>query len=82
MLNRNNMIEVQEYHAITLNIEDNDIGTFLSIMKKLLVSCQQAGFKKVFNVAERELIERIGDNLNVEKPQECSINVSETNKVY
>jgi len=69
------MIESQQYHAINISVQDEDISTFMDLLSKLLIACKQTGFKKPFNTNERDLIERIAESLNLDKPQECVIDV-------
>lgn len=76
------MAEVQQVRMLNLQIQDDEIDTFASLITKLMVASKQTGFKKPFNEWERALIESISEQLGLSKTEECSIDISKTDKTY
>ena len=76
------MAEVQQVRMLNLQIQDDEIDTFASLITKLMVASKQTGFKKPFNEWERNLIDNISTQLGLSKTEECSIDTSKTDKTY
>jgi hypothetical protein len=68
------MIQIEQLRALNLQIQDEDIDTFITLLNKLLIASKQTGFKKPFTVKERDLIMRIAENLGLDNPEESKIN--------
>lgn len=66
-------MEVTKVEALNIQFHDNEIDTFLSVVKKLLIACNQVGFKKTFTVIERQLIQDIADYIGEPRVQESII---------
>lgn len=76
------MVEIQQVRMLNLQIQDEEIDTFISLINKLMVASKQTGFKKPFDEWERALIESISEQLGLNKPEEISIDISKTDKTY
>jgi ATP-dependent protease HslVU (ClpYQ) ATPase subunit len=63
-------MEVTKVEALNIQFHDNEIDTFVGVIKKLLTACNQVGFKKTFTVIERQLIQDIVDYIGEPRVQE------------
>ena len=70
------MVNIDRVRVLSVQIEDDDIEGFISIMNKLLLTANQAGFKKTFTKQERITILNIAEALDLDKPEECNIDAS------
>jgi len=76
------MVEAQAARLLVFQVQDEDIETFQSIIKKLMVAVRQPGFKKPFTDDERVTIERIAESMSIEKPDEVKIDGTSMPTVY
>lgn len=76
------MVEIQQVRMLNLQIQDEEIDTFISLINKLMVASKQTGFKKPFDEWERNLIDNISTQLGLSKPEECNIDVDKNKTNY
>jgi len=76
------MVNVDRVRVLSVQIEDDDIEGFISVISKLLITINQTGFKKTFDKQERSTILNIAEALQIDKPEECIIDTSKTDKLY
>jgi hypothetical protein len=70
------MVNIDRVRVLSLQIEDEDIEGFISIVSKLLLTINQAGFKKTFDKQERITILNIAEALGLDGAEECNLDVS------
>lgn len=66
------MISLDHTQILTIQIEGLDIQYFVDVVKKLLATSTQAGFKKSFTLEEREFIKELAANMGMEETQDFS----------
>jgi len=63
------MISIIPEHRLTLlfttDEDSNDIATFINVINKCIKESKKAGFKNMFTANERELLEALASNLEV-----------------
>ncbi|MCK9429246.1 MAG: hypothetical protein M0R17_04530 [Candidatus Omnitrophica bacterium] len=67
------MIEIQQTRLLNLQLQDEDIEIFISLVNKLMIATKQTGFKKPFNESQRVLIENIFSQLKLDEIESVNI---------
>lgn len=67
------MIEVEKINILNIQLQEEDINNFISILDKLLIASSQPGFKKPFTNDERGTIELLAEAVGLDKPESNNI---------